>query len=147
MGVTQKWGIVFEMGGGVLTPLRTMQRLPNVFREYEKEALAWNELKCITFWQIVNMEVMFGNLKKHSDFKCANIYSRGKYGSRYSTMDWVKLVEDSLWKIWSDMACLSSLYQFKFFRGCLPQIFLGPFLNTLKKQRRIQNAVKCLKVF
>ena len=40
MGVTQKWGIFLEMGGGVLTPLKTVQRLPNVLREYEKEALA-----------------------------------------------------------------------------------------------------------
>ena len=29
------------------------------------------------------------------------------------------------------MFCLSRLYSFKFFKGCLPQIFLGPFLNTL----------------
>ena len=57
-------------GGGGLTPLQTVQRLPNVLREYEKEALAWNGLKCVKFWQIVNIEVMFGNLLKiHSDFK------------------------------------------------------------------------------
>ena len=29
------------------------------------------------------------------------------------------------------MVCLSRLYSFKFVKGCLPQIFLGPFLNTL----------------
>ena len=29
------------------------------------------------------------------------------------------------------MVCLSRPYQFKFFKGCLPQISLGPFLNTL----------------
>ena len=28
-----------------------------------------------------------------------------------------------------DMVCL--LYYFKFFKGCLPQILLGPFLNAL----------------
>ena len=27
--------------------------------------------------------------------------------------------------------CLSRPYHFKFFKGCLPQILLGPFLNTL----------------
>ena len=27
--------------------------------------------------------------------------------------------------------CLSRLYHFKFFKGCLPQILFGPFLNTL----------------
>ena len=29
------------------------------------------------------------------------------------------------------MACLSRPYTFKLFRGCLPQILLRPFLNTL----------------
>ena len=29
------------------------------------------------------------------------------------------------------VVCISRPYHFKFFRGCLPQIFLGPFLNTL----------------
>ena len=28
------------------------------------------------------------------------------------------------------MVCLSKLHNFKFFKGCLPQILLGPFLNT-----------------
>ena len=27
--------------------------------------------------------------------------------------------------------CLSRPYHFKFFKGCLPQVVLGPFLNTL----------------
>ena len=27
--------------------------------------------------------------------------------------------------------CLSRLYHFKFFKGCLRQISLGPFVNTL----------------
>ena len=29
------------------------------------------------------------------------------------------------------MVYLGRAYQFKFFKGCLPQILLGPFLNTL----------------
>ena len=29
------------------------------------------------------------------------------------------------------MVCLSRPYHFKFFEGCLPQILLGPLLNTL----------------
>ena len=33
-------------------------------------------------------------------------------------------------KIWSDMVW-SRPYQFKFFKRCLPQILLGPFLNIL----------------
>ena len=43
----------------------------------------------------------------------------------------MKFVEDSLQKTWSDMVCLSRPYHFKFLKGCLPQISLGPFLNTL----------------
>ena len=33
----------------------------------------------------------------------------------------------------SDTVCLSRPHHFKFFKGCLPQILLGPFLNTLSK--------------
>ena len=29
------------------------------------------------------------------------------------------------------MVCLGRPYHFKFFKGCLPQILLGPFLNYL----------------
>ena len=29
------------------------------------------------------------------------------------------------------MVCLGRLNHFKFFKGCLPQILLGPFLNIL----------------
>ena len=29
------------------------------------------------------------------------------------------------------MICLSRPYPFKFFKGCLPQTLLGPFLNNL----------------
>ena len=45
-------------------------------------------------------------------------------------MDQVKFVEDSLYKVQSDMVCLARPYPFKFFKSCLPQILLGPFLNT-----------------
>ena len=31
------------------------------------------------------------------------------------------------------MVYLSRPYHFKFFKGCLPQILLGPFLNTLSQ--------------
>ena len=45
-------------------------------------------------------------------------------------MDQVKFVEDSLQKIEVIWSALSRPYDFKFFKGCLPQILLGPFLNT-----------------
>ena len=56
----------------------------------------------------------------------------------YSIMVQVKFVEDSLYKIRRGMFCFGQTipgrpYPFKFFKGCLPQIFLGPFLNTLSQ--------------
>ena len=46
-------------------------------------------------------------------------------------MDQIKFVEGSLQKSLSDLVCLSRPYHFKVFKGCLPHIVLGPFLNTL----------------
>ena len=54
----------------------------------------------------------------------------GSFGKKYSRMDQVIFVEDSLSNIWRDMVCESRPYPFKFLKGCLPQIVLGPFLNT-----------------
>ena len=34
-------------------------------------------------------------------------------------------------KLWIDMISLGRPYHFKFFKGCLPRILLGPFLYTL----------------
>ena len=36
------------------------------------------------------------------------------FETKYSRMDQVKFVEDSLWKIWSDMVCLGRSYHFRF---------------------------------
>ena len=47
-----------------------------------------------------------------------------------------KIMENNLQKTWSDMVCLNRPYPFKFFKGCLPQILLGPFLNTLSQMSR-----------
>ena len=52
-------------------------------------------------------------------------------GQGIQRMDQVKFVKDSFKKIWSDMVCLGRPYHFNFFKGCLLQILLGPFLNTL----------------
>ena len=45
--------------------------------------------------------------------------------TNYSGMGQLKLMEGSLY--------LSRPYSFKFFKGCLPQILLGPFLNALSQ--------------
>ena len=45
------------------------------------------------------------------------------YGTKYSRMDQIKFVEGTL---------------YKFFKGCLPQILLGPFLNTLSHIKHIK---------
>ena len=60
-----------------------------------------------------------------------NIFVPITNGTRYSRIDQEKLVENSLYKIWKDMVCLSTPYHVKRFEGCLPQILLGPFLNIL----------------
>ena len=53
-------------------------------------------------------------------------------------------MQDSLWKIWRDMVCLSKPYPFKFFKGCLPQNLLSPFLNIFVSHVRSVN-VLCLR--
>ena len=40
------------------------------------------------------------------------------------------------------MACLRRPYHFTFFKGCLPQILLGPFLNVLPHLKPYQTSVK-----
>ena len=52
-----------------------------------------------------------------------------------SIQKWIKL---NLWKTafkkFEGIWCASSRsYSFKMFKGCLPQILLGPFLNTLSQ--------------
>ena len=68
---------------------------------------------------------------------------------RQSIQEWTK---QNLWKtafkkfdgIWS---ALSRPYSFKFFKGCLPQILLGPFLNTLTHVSRLRcDILNCFEV-
>ena len=60
---------------------------------------------------------------RESDVKKRQIYSASSiYEIKYSRMEQVKFVEDSL---------EGDHTPSNFFKGCLPQILLGPFLNTL----------------
>ena len=44
----------------------------------------------------------------------------------------LRIIWDKVFKIGNgNMVCLSRSYHFKFFKDCLPQILLGPPLNTL----------------
>ena len=45
---------------------------------------------------------------------------------------WDKVFKNGRQPLWKTAFkfCLSRPYPFKFFKGCLPQILLGPFLNT-----------------
>ena len=47
--------------------------------------------------------------------------------------EWTKQIfrKTAFKKIGSDKVCLNRIYHFESFKGCLPQILLGPFLNTL----------------
>ena len=48
------------------------------------------------------------------------------FGTKYSRVAELKFVEDSLKR-----QLKSRPHSFIFFKGCLPQVLLGPFLNTL----------------
>ena len=53
---------------------------------------------------------------------------------KYCSFKWVEVFKNGPRKICEDslyMVCLSGPYHFKFFKGSLPQILLGTFLNTL----------------
>ena len=62
-------------------------------------------------------------------------------------MDQVKFVEDNYLKNWGGMVCLSRSHSFKFFKDCLPQILLGPFLNTLSHFMKQYTESKLIKYF
>ena len=53
------------------------------------------------------------------------------YWTRYSGMNQVKFVETAFKKFEGVWSASSRPYHFKYFKGGLPQILLGPFLNTL----------------
>ena len=53
----------------------------------------------------------------------------GINGTKYSRIDQVKLGKTAF----KNLNGYSRPYPFKFFKGCLPQISLGPFLNTLSQ--------------
>ena len=43
----------------------------------------------------------------------------------------LEIIWDKVFKNGPSNFCVSRPYSFKFFKGCLPKILLGPFLNTL----------------
>ena len=54
------------------------------------------------------------------------------YGTNYPRMDQVKFVEDSLLKKFEVILSANTDYvTLNAFKGCLPKISLGPFVNTL----------------
>ena len=61
-------------------------------------------------------------------FRCSCFTTNG---TKYSRMDQVKFVKDSLSKIWRGKICIKQTIFLQIFKGCLPQILFGPFLNTL----------------
>ena len=79
------------------------------------------------------------NFGKRGELECsrprsarilAKIKNRQIYGKVFKNGP-SEICRRQLLKICSDMACLNRSYHFKFFKGCLSQISLGPFLNTL----------------
>ena len=53
--------------------------------------------------------------------------------AKYWSRDQVTFVEDRLEKVLSNMTCLNRPYHLKFFKGCLPQMLLGPLLNIFSQ--------------
>ena len=86
----------------------------DIFRRIRKIALAWIGLMTPKKWSGTSnyVETMFERTN--------NIWFK-VFKNRSSKIC-------SLWKIWSDMVRLSRLYHFIYFKGCLPQILLDPFL-------------------
>ena len=73
----------------------------------------------------------FASHKRFSLTSCSplsSLFSLAIYRSRHSRMEQVKFVEDSLEDKFEVMC---------FFKGCLPQTLLGPFLNTLTHMTEI----------
>ena len=56
-----------------------------------------------------------------------NVYAKVITIWGQSIQEWVK------WNLWKTafLVCLIRPYHFRFFKGCLPQLSLGPFWNTL----------------
>ena len=79
-----------------------------------------------------NFQIVFFDLIKYKPRFISNIPKMWFFisnGSGYTRMGLVKFAGE----IWRDMICLDRPYHFKFFKGCYPQILLGPFLNTVTK--------------
>ena len=54
-----------------------------------------------------------------------------------------KICGRQLLKIWRNMVCLSRPYPFKLFKGCFPQILLGPLFHTLSHVVLAQSVAEC----
>ena len=70
-------------------------------------------------------------MKKKSNFVVHQKFWHGSwmYESKYSRMDQVKFAKTAFKKIEEVWSALGRPYPFKCFKGCLPQILFGLFLN------------------
>ena len=72
--------------------------------EYEDNSVThelWLNTRRNTFWVVLLYQLQKGRHKR--DFCEIDMGFIGINGAKYSRMDQIKLVEDSLWKIWSDV--------------------------------------------
>ena len=92
------------------------------------------------------------NFGKRGELECsrprsarilAKIKNRQIYGKVFKNGP-SEICRRQLLKICSDMACLNRSYHFKFFKGCLSQISLGPFLNTLSHMFALYSHHHCI---
>ena len=66
------------------------------------------------------MCLLANNCKNITLILCINIQAILTFETKYLRVNQVKFGEDTFKK-----------FEFKFFKSCLPQVLLGPFLNTL----------------
>ena len=59
------------------------------------------------------------------------------YGTKYSKMDQLKVVQYSLLNIRSDCGLSKQIIWPKFFKGCIPQILIDPSINTLPHMQQL----------
>ena len=101
--------------GLFLYPLKTSENFWfSAFIEYRTRPVAWNGLNSTT-------NTLYTSI-------CPGVSDLAIPNIGQSIEEWTKW---NLWKTAFKTACLSKRYHFKFFKGYLPQISLGPFFNTL----------------
>ena len=80
------------------------------------------------FWAMLTSSTYFFVELQQKKRKLKNLFGRQSLGAQ-TGIPGAQTAWICHWK--SHMVCLNTPYHFTLFKGCLPQILLGPFLNAL----------------